>query len=156
MDIQVSVHDWLVLPMSVRIKLREFFNIPKSTGTLVEGNIVKSDGTTYQDLQAITVPKMQEYLGESYVNITDFVLLFNAVVEKIQATDIELEPTEKVVDPGQVLMEEWAANLNRMKAQAEGLNLAEQFKTLITNFFPYGADEAVKQKRTKGRRKSAA
>lgn len=140
MEISVSVHEWLKLPMTIRVKMREIFGINKSQGSLVEGNVVKSDGTTYQDLQEITVEKMQRYLADGDIlidnNPSDFVTLFNACVDKIAEADKELEPVEKL-DPTQIILEEWAANLNRMKMQAENQGLSDHFKTLINKLFSY-------------------
>ncbi len=131
MEIQVSVHDWLALPMRVRLKLREVFAIPKSQGTIVENNTVKSDGTTFNDLQHITLEKMKAYLGTD----GDFVELFNLCVEKLAEEDRELEPTEKI-DPTQALLEEWAMTLTRMQKQAESLGLQDHFATLIRRLYP--------------------
>ncbi len=145
MNIQVNIHDWLALPMKTRIKLREIFAIPKSKGALVEGNVVKSDGTTHEDLQAITIEKMQNYADMQLE--TDFVQLFNACVEKITELDKELEPPEKP-DPSQALLEEWATSLTRMQTQAESFGLAEHFKTLLIKFLP---NEYARPSKPKGR-----
>jgi len=139
MEIQVSVHDWLALPMPVRIKLREIFSIRKSQGSLVEGNVVKSDGTTYQDLQAITIDKMRNYLGQNEPGIvpnSDFVELFNTCVEKIKEEDKELEPVEKI-DPNTIILEEWASRISHMVLQAGNLNLTDALKVLINKLLPY-------------------
>ncbi len=135
MEIQVSTHDWLALPMNVRLKLREIFKVPRSSHTLVEGNIVKSDGVTYEDLKAITVEKMTAYLGTDYTGLPDFINLFNATLEKIKEQDKELEPVEKV-DPNQMMLEEWAANLQRIQQQASSLGMTEHLITLINKLFP--------------------
>ncbi len=139
MEIKVSVHDWLALPMPVRIKLRQLFNIPRSQGSLVEGNIVKSDGTTFKDLEAITVEKMQGYLGTEVLGepeYSDFVILFNATVDKIQEEDKELEPPDKP-DPVAIILEEWTAKLGQMMSQAATLELTEHLKLIINKLFPY-------------------
>ncbi len=150
MEIQVSVHDWLALPMLTRVKLREIFSIPKSTGSLVEGNVVKSDGTTFTDLKAITVEKMQAYLDHTEVD--DFVKLFNGCVDKIAEADKELEPLEKV-DPTQIILEEWATNIARMQNQAAGLSLKDEFQVLISKFISneYARPNAVPASKPKGR-----
>ncbi len=141
MQIQVSVQDWLAVPMPVRIKLREIFGIPKSQGSLVEGGIVKSDGTTYEDLKAITVEKMQAYLGAGSPT-DDFVILFHATIEKIEEQDKELEPAEKI-DPNQIILEEWASRISHMIHQAGNLGLTDALKVLISKLLPY--DNARKE-----------
>ncbi len=156
MEIQVSVHDWLNIPMETRLKLREIFKIPKSQGTWVENSIVRSDGTTHQDLQAVTIEKMQAFTESKE---DDFVKLFHATVEKIQEDlDKELEPQEKP-DPNSVILEEWAAHLSRMQRQSETLGLEEHFKLLISKFLPNDnarKNPEAKQKGTKGGRNKAA
>ncbi len=140
----MSVHDWLEVPMQVRMKLREVFQIPKSQGSLVEGNVVKSDGTTYKDLEAITVEKMQAFMETEE---TDFITLFHASINKIQ-TSLEAEnPAPVKPDPTVVILEEWAVNLHRMKNQAENLDLIEHFQTLISKFLP---DVQKKDREPKG------
>lgn len=139
MEIQVQVHDWLALPMQTRIKLREIFHIPRSKGSLVEGNVVKSDGTTHDDLKAITIEKMMAYIDLPALEgrePQDFVTLFNGVIEKIVDLDKELELAQEKPDPTMMLLEEWASTLTRMKVQADNLNLSDHFKTLISNFIP--------------------
>ncbi len=149
MEIQVSVHDWLALPMLVRIKMREIFGVKKSQGSLVEGNVVKSDGTTYEDLKAITLEKMQAYVDSQS---SDFVSLFNACVDKIVEADKELEPIEKV-DPNEVILQEWGASISRMIAQAQTLDLTEHLRILINKLLPYdnARRKEVKQEGAKSR-----
>lgn len=129
MDIQVSVHDWLALPMLIRVEMRKVFNIPRSSHTLVEGNIVKSDGTTYEDLKAITIEKLQVFLNTDPEQ-TDFVKLFNGVVAKIAETQLPKEPEK--VDPTQMMLEDWAAQIARISQQAVNLGMVEQFQLLIS------------------------
>lgn len=133
-QIKVSVHDWLLLPMLTRVKLREIFKIPRSRGSQVEmgqgPSIVKSDGTTEQDLLAITTEKMQGFLGNESEN---FVELFNLTIEKIEEADKEMEPISKP-DANQIMLEHWAADLGRMEQQAKAYNLVEAFQLLISKF----------------------
>ncbi len=165
MEIQVSTHDWLALPMAVRAKLKEIFNIPKSQGSWVEGSIVRSDGHTYQDLQAITVEKMQIYLAligtEGQEIESDFVTLFHACLNKIeQQIAEETAAAIPTVDPHQVILDEWAMNITRMGNQAATLGLNDQFKLLISKFLPDAKiprqTPEVKQKGTQGRRAKTA
>ncbi len=134
MQVKVSVSDWLQLSMRTRVKLREVFGIPKSRGSNVEmgqgPTMVKSDGTTEQDLQHITIEKMQAFVENTE---SDYVTLFNASVEKIEEADKELEPQEKP-DSNQIVLEEWAGNMARMQMQAQHLGLQEQFSLLISKF----------------------
>lgn len=134
MEIQVSVHDWLELPMQVRQDLRAAFQIPKSEGALVEGGIVKSDGTTRKDLQAITVDKMQIFL-EAKDPSDDFVSLFNACVAKIVAKLTE-EPVKQAVDPSVMVLAGWAAEISRMASTAQQMKLTDEFQALIIKFLP--------------------
>jgi len=148
MEIQVSTHDWLALPMLTRIKLREIFNIPKSKGSLVEGNVVKSDGTTYEDLKAITLEKMQAFLESDQ---TDFVKLFNSCLEKIEELDKELEVEDEPIAPTAIILENWTAHLTRMKTEAESLKMDDHFALLLTKFIPNGT---LAIKRKPGRKKA--
>lgn len=131
MEVQVSVHNWLELPMPTRVKLREIFGIKRSQGSLVEGNVVKSDGTTYADLQAITVPKMQEYLRSSE---DDFVTLFNDCVAVVANLDKKVESPKP--DPTAMIIEGWVERLNHMIFQANSLELSEHLNLLISKLFP--------------------
>jgi hypothetical protein len=131
MDIQVNVHDWLALPMLTRVEMRKIFGIPRSSHTLVDGNVVKSDGTTHDDLKAITLEKLQVFLNADPEQ-ADFVKLFNATVLKI-AKDQEPPVVEKV-DPTKMMLEDWAAQIARISQQATNLGLAQEFQTLISNY----------------------
>ncbi len=129
MEIQLSTHDWLKLPMDTRIKLREIFNIPKSQGVVLEDNVVKSDGTTYEDLQAVTVEAMQEFLSSTE---QDFVELFHNVIGRL---DDEVEASideDNDIDPQQLLIDEWVALLSRMKGQAVEHNMTDHLRSAVT------------------------
>lgn len=111
MQIQLPTHEWLKLPMEVRVKLREIFNIPKSEGARVVNNTVESDGHTFRDLQALTVEKMQSYLDSKG---DDFVKLFDEVLAKVDAELHPATPEFAVIDHKQLLVDEWAATLSRL------------------------------------------
>jgi hypothetical protein len=64
---QVTIPQWLELPMPVRLRLKDIFNVPRSSGTEVHNQTVVSDGHTHKDLANITVEKMQEFLGVSEI-----------------------------------------------------------------------------------------
>lgn len=159
--IQLSVHDWLQLPVEVRIKLKEIFGIPKSEGTLIEGNVVKSDGHTYKDLSAITLEKLQKFLHR---DDEDFAVLINAAIDKVKA-DLEAEK-EAVInegpDPKQLLLDEWAAILNRMRGQAAEHQMEDYLNNIIKRLFNVQqnaepklpiANEGNKGKKTKKQRR---
>lgn len=131
MEIQLSVHDWLKLPMETRNKLREIFNIPKSRGAIVESNVVMSDGTTYEDLQAITLGKMQKHLDSE---LSDFVTLFNTLVTQLEE-EKELEPLEPVIDPKQLIVDEWVAVMSRIKGQAVEHSMEDHLKAVVARVF---------------------
>lgn len=78
---QLSVNQWLELPLYVKNRLKEIFSIPKSDGAYVENNVIRSDGHTYEDLSRVSVQAMQEFLQ---VKDTDFYILLNQVIEKIE------------------------------------------------------------------------
>lgn len=71
---------WLSLDNATRHKIRLAFSIPRSSNTVVSDGKIESDGTTDEDLQHLTVKKMQDFtLSES----DDFHQLFDKVVDKI-------------------------------------------------------------------------
>jgi hypothetical protein len=76
----LSMSNWVSLPNEVRYKIRALFNIPRSGNTLVNDGRIETDGTTYQDFEALTTEKMQKYLGD---DSTDFHKLFDLVVAKV-------------------------------------------------------------------------
>jgi len=160
MEISVSVPEWLKLPMEMRIKLRDVFKVPKSQGSWVENNEVRSDGHTHQDLQsAITVEAMQNYTGSKD---TDFLTLFHLTLNQAEQELIEIVPVVEKPDPVTALLEEWAMHLNRIKTQSENLGLTDHLKLLISKLFPnddkripttYAAPEAPASRNSKGENK---
>lgn len=80
---RLSVNEWLSLDRDMRKQLRELFSIPQSTYSHVSGGIVLSDGSTYEDLAAITIEKLEEYTGEK----GDFKTLFIKTLEKLNSLD---------------------------------------------------------------------
>lgn len=89
----MSIHAWVSLPNEVRYRIRAIFNIPRSSNTVVNDGAIETDGTTYEDFKALTIEKMQEYLGSTD---TDFHKLFDEVVAKVND---ELYPKVAVVAP---------------------------------------------------------
>jgi len=91
MDASLNQAEWVKLSPSLRIKLAEIFEIPKTTGSQVEvvagQTIVVSDGHTHNDLKAITVQKMKDYLAKiEYVGplYDDFFQLFDIVAQELE------------------------------------------------------------------------
>ena len=82
MTFQVSQTQWLELPRGMREQLVKLFNIPKHGHSVVHGGKILADGYTNQDLQAITIEKINSYLGTSYEEI-DILKAFNQLVEKL-------------------------------------------------------------------------
>lgn len=89
MNAQLTIPQWLGLPIDVRMQLKETFGIPRSQGTHVQDNIVTSDGYTHDDLARITVPAMQVYLNSKE---TDFFVLFNQVLDELPVLHTETAP----------------------------------------------------------------
>lgn len=131
MTIQVSVHDWLQLPMDIRQKLAVIFNLNRSGGNILEDNVVISDGYSHKDLAAITVDAMQKYL-ETY-EINDFVTLFDLVIDKVSYKEPEPEPEKP--DPTRIIVEDWVATLERIKKRAKEVNLEDHLKEAINQVF---------------------
>lgn len=60
---QLTPFEWLQLPPDIRRMFKETFNIPRSSGTVVIGDRVESDGHTIDDLSRVSLKSLQEYLG---------------------------------------------------------------------------------------------
>jgi hypothetical protein len=75
----VFPHHWLQLSTEDRAQLRKDFAIPRTGGSEVINNVVKSDGTTIQDLGHLTVEKMQAFLGSKEA---DILKLLEMVIKK--------------------------------------------------------------------------
>jgi len=125
---QLSVPDWLSLSPEIRLKLASAFNLHRSSGSVVEGNVLKSDGYNHQDLAGITAPKMQRYLDTFEVN--DFGILFQMVLDKIAGE-------QKVPEVAEIdgLKDRWKGLLLDMKLQAEQNNELELLELVIRNVF---------------------
>lgn len=55
-------YQWLKLTSEQRILMREIFKIPKSGGVEMTGGQVVSDGSNEEDLKAVNIGSMQEFL----------------------------------------------------------------------------------------------
>lgn len=157
MNIQISVHEWLQLPMDVRQKLRQIFSIPKSEGARVVDNRVESDGTTYKDLSVVTAEKMAQYLQEDSVDL-DFARLFDATIARVNE---ELHPAvipETTVDPKQMYVDGWVQTLSIIRSQAMQMNMEDYLEGVIKRVFnikqvTIQQNAENKQKRKPGRPK---
>lgn len=76
----ISLNTWVELPNPIRYKIREIFNIPRSSNTMVVDGMIESDGTTHEDIQHLTIEKMQKYLGDAS---EDLHVLFDKVVARV-------------------------------------------------------------------------
>lgn len=134
-EYSLSVLEWLKLSTETRSKLSEIFQIPKSRGaqieTMGETSVVKSDGTTHEDLQAITVEKMQLWLKDE--STSDYLTLFNAVINKLEE-DKELE-VGPVIDYKTLLLDEWIAIFNRLKGQSVEHQMEKELEIAIRQIF---------------------
>ncbi len=89
----LSTATWLELSEETRGKLRDLFAIPKTGGREVYGKRLVSDGTTPENLKALSLEKMQEFLGGTIE--PDFHLLFRTVVNKIENPELAEEVRER-------------------------------------------------------------
>lgn len=94
MDPVLSTATWLELPEATRAQLRIDFSIPQTGGREVYGKRLVSDGTTPENLRAITLEKLQAYNNNSVS--TDFHLLFQTTVNKIENPGLKEEVKKKV------------------------------------------------------------
>lgn len=82
MEKLVTQYHWLQLPYELRSVLVEVFNIPKSSGVVMQDSKVLTDGYTQEDLKHITTDKMKEYVGTD-VDV-DFNELFELTIKKAE------------------------------------------------------------------------
>lgn len=97
---------WLNLTIPQRTLLIMNFNIPKTGFTHVQDGQIISDGYTDQDLQTLTLQRLQEYLK---TNENDFGSLLKATIEKL-----ENEEKEKVLNAIKLREEEAVRELERL------------------------------------------
>ncbi len=97
----LTVLQWLGLPMKIRTKLAEMFEIPKSSYTTVEDNVVTSDGYSTADLLAITPEKCKQFLNSSYKSENNLMVLLGTIVKKLMEEEKkeEIKYTEPNNDP---------------------------------------------------------
>lgn len=114
---QLTIPQWLGLPIHVRDRLKILFNIPKSAGSMVENNKVISDGHTNEDLLRVSLEAMQTYLGSTE---TEFYALLNQVVEKI----------EKEINNEEVRKQELKAEQNALEVEQYQKDVVEAIKNV--------------------------
>lgn len=90
----LSMSMWVSLPNEVRWKIRGLFGIPRSGFVTVTDGKIESDGTSPEDFKALTVEKMQKYIGD---DSTDFHKLFDMVVAKVIEEMNPIKPEVKEV-----------------------------------------------------------
>lgn len=140
MEYKLSPNQWLEFSRPVRERLAEIFSIPKSKGALVENNKVLSDGYTFEDLTAITVPKMQEYLSSEEL---DFMQLLTNTVSKIQLEidTADQEERTKLAESQRTtevhtLLANWLDTLKRLNEQSIHYGMQSDLIVMVDQVFP--------------------
>ncbi len=131
MTSQLSVPQWLQLSQEVRRKLRDQFGLARSGGSEVQqigGKSVQiSDGHTHQDLQAITLEKLQEFTES---DSTDFYGLLNQLVDKLmEVKKVSVEDLAK--EASEKFMSRVTNMLVTINLEAKSLGLEEEVKKLF-------------------------
>ena len=88
----LSRTEWLKLAKPTRQKIAILLGIPRSNGTVVEGDRVMSDGYTDRDLATLTLEKLQEFMGDKSEN---FYELFNQLVKNVELPPVEIKLNPK-------------------------------------------------------------
>ena len=126
---QMVIPQWLALDMSVRLRLKEIFNIPRSEGTSVVSGVVTCDGHTHADLRAITQEKINAFLGEES---TDFYGSLEKVIEKVlneQAAAEDAEAELHAKEQLELVKEQRKATLDAVHKLLEATAPLEEKKT---------------------------
>ena len=126
MNPQLTKPQWVSYPQSIREKLREIFKIPKSEGCEVCNNMLVSDGSSHQDLQAISVASMQEYLK---TDEDDFKKLFDAVLAIIDPQPIYVVEDGVPVTPEIVTIPE--EQVEEFKEEVPASTIPEELQAVI-------------------------
>lgn len=77
----LSMHTWVSLTAEQRNRIRNIFNIPRSSHVVVVDGKIETDGTTIHDFESLSIVKMKEYLNSES---DDFHKLFDMVLAKVQ------------------------------------------------------------------------
>lgn len=89
---------WMEIPPQERAYLAQALNVPRSDGALVVGGYVASDGYTQEDLDCITIERLQEYIGGVFGKNVTFINLLELAIQRIHAENKEKFPS--AVDGG--------------------------------------------------------
>lgn len=145
---QLNTHEWLELPLPIRFKLIELFNIPRSSGTLVQDNTVISDGYTYKDLAHITVEKMQKYLQLGVENFDELFIVLVKQLKNDRAAELKatLPP---VIDMTQEWLRLWTEQLVKLKQSATEQGLLHHVEELVRRIFEINKIQNVQTKTNK-------
>jgi len=84
---QLTQFEWLQLPLEVRQQFIKWFNIPRSGGAIVTGNVLQSDGHTLDDLSRVSLASLQAFL---HTEETHWDKLLHLTINKMENPD---EPT---------------------------------------------------------------
>ena len=90
---QLTVPHWLSLSKDIRAKLVQQFRINRSRFTIVENNVVKSDGYTHEDLAVINIENLQQYTNSEE---TDFFKLLDHTIALLEGRSFGVLPQEEV------------------------------------------------------------
>lgn len=93
---QLSPHEWLNIPLHIRLRIHDDFGLTRSSFTEVVGGIVTSDGHTYEDLSDLTAERIEEYLEEIPGDL-GFYVLVQKLVDKVRI-DLDREEAERVAE----------------------------------------------------------
>ena len=125
MQPQLSVQQWLTIPQGIRYAIARELKLKKSTGRVVDDNVVKSDGHTWEDLQALNVESIQAYLGSSTSNLYE---LMDELVAKLSPKPIE----EAKVDLTAQHLARLKLNAEELHRQATTLGLKTEFNGFLS------------------------
>lgn len=99
MEILLTRYHWLQLTGEERQLMRETFNIPKSGGVEMLGNKIMSDGSNENDLKAVNIESMQNFL-QCKSDTDTFESLYNATIVKVQGMIAEQKVNQESVNLG--------------------------------------------------------
>lgn len=80
MEKLVTRYEWLKYDNDQRLLMRAIFHIPKSGGVEMQDNKMLSDGSNENDLRAINIESMQQFVESE---VKDFDKLFEMTIEKV-------------------------------------------------------------------------
>lgn len=90
MRYQISTTQWLELSNDLRNKIAAMFDLKKGAGAKVYGSRLISDGYTNENLQGITVEKINAFMGTSFVE-KEILEAFHQFVEFIKNGNEKIE-----------------------------------------------------------------